>query len=296
MTGAKYYLFEWDDAPDFGSPVGDSDLRTSTSYKLTTAEALPFGRYYWRAVSFDAAMNTSGATDSHWFDVTFMKSPMSGSYTTNTKPTFSWAAVPGATLYHIEVADNPDFTSSFGTTVPPSTSYTFATPLAHGKYYWRMMAYTPLGDWGPKMPANQFTVTQPLLPAPVMLTPANAGFVNDAIPMLSWNAVSGTDVTYEVWVDSNTGFTSAKKYGDDEVLTDTSKDVETELSDGEILLESAGEKRPGCAWRMVFCALLHRGYDRPSPAPCLKPPVSYGLGIYDDPNIYLGSLHRGKRV
>ena len=36
------------------------------------------------------------------------------------------------------------------------------------------------------MQAIQFTVTQALLPAPVMLTPANAGFVNDSYPMLSW--------------------------------------------------------------------------------------------------------------
>ena len=40
-------------------------------------------------------------------------------------------------------------------------------------------------------------------------------------------------MTYEVWVDRTTAFTSAKKYGDDEVLTDTWKGVETELSDGK---------------------------------------------------------------
>ncbi len=49
----------------------------------------------------------------------------------------------------IEVDDNPDFTSTvFGMTRPPSTSFTHSVPLAYGKYYWRMMVYTPAGDWG----------------------------------------------------------------------------------------------------------------------------------------------------
>ena len=183
VTGAKYYIFEWDDAPDFDSPLGDSGFKTTTSYKLTLAQALPFGKVYWRAVSFDAAMNTAGATDPRWFDVTILKTPANGSYTTNTKPTFSWVAVPGATFYMIQVDDNPDFTSTvFSMTRPPSTSFTHSVPLAYGKYYWRMMVYTPTGDWGPYTPANQFTVTPPLLKAPVLLSPASGTPTNDPTP------------------------------------------------------------------------------------------------------------------
>ena len=194
VTGAKYYDFQWDDAADFDTPLGESGYRTTTSYTLTTAQALKFGKVYWRAQSKDAAGNELGWTEPRWFNVTILKTPANGSYTTNTKPTFSWVAVPGATLYMIQVDDNPDFTSTvFSMTRPPSTSFTHSVPLAYGKYYWRMMVYTPTGDWGPYTPANQFTVTPPLLPAPVLLSPASGTPTNDPTPLLSWNAVTSAD-------------------------------------------------------------------------------------------------------
>ena len=125
VTGAKYYLFEWDDAPDFGSPSRNSSLKTSTSYKLTTAQALPFGRFYWRAVSYDAAMNTTGATDSRWFNVTIHEVPANGSYTTKTKPPFSWRQSRERCNTMLQVDDNEDFGSPvLSWTIPPSTSYT----------------------------------------------------------------------------------------------------------------------------------------------------------------------------
>ena len=53
---------------------------------------------------------------------------------------------------------------------PPSTSYTHLTPLPFGKYYWKMQVRTA-GGWGDWTPANQFTVTPPLLKAPVLVFP-----------------------------------------------------------------------------------------------------------------------------
>ena len=281
VTGAKYYIFEWDDAPDFDSPLGDSGFKTTTSYKLTLAQALPFGKVYWRAVSFDAAMNTAGATDSRWFDVTILKTPANGSYTTNTKPTFSWVAVPGAVLYQIEVDDDEDFGSLvLGLTRPPSTSYTHSVPLAYGKYYWRMMVYNAAGVWSVYTPANQFTVTPPLLPAPVLLSPASGTPTNDPTPLLSWNAVTSAD-HYEVWVDSQSGFTAPV----DVIytgLTSTSKELEAPLPDGVKYWKVRAVNYldvPG-AWSSARSFTVDTVAP---PAPALSAPANFAPGVYFAP-------------
>ena len=228
VAGAKTYEYKWalneGDLP--ASPLGTT-TKTSTSYTLTALQALPYGRVYWQARAIDAAGNASPWSVPQRFNVTIMKTPANLSFTTSTKPVFTWVAVSGALGYQFQLADNEDFISPIDLPLPPSTSYTPPSPLGTGKYYWRVK--TNGGEW---MLPNQFTITTPLLPAPVLDSPANASFTNAPQPHFSWNPVAGGSVTYELWVDRQSTFTAPVDVMIND-LVGTTATTPTALADGK---------------------------------------------------------------
>jgi hypothetical protein len=131
VSGAKYYQFQVALEETFASPVVDV-TKTTTYYNLTSAQALPFGTAYWRVQSIDAAGNLSGWSEPRSFVVSIQKMPTNLSYTTNTKPAFSWTAVSGAQQYQIQMDEAEDFSSpEIDEFLPPSTSYTTPTALTY---------------------------------------------------------------------------------------------------------------------------------------------------------------------
>jgi hypothetical protein len=209
VTGATYYQFQVDDTDDFSTPLLDV-TKTTTYFLPTPAQALPFGTIYWRAQSIDAAGNTSGWSSPRSFIVTILRLPANSSYTTVTKPAFSWAAATGALAYRIQV-DNSDIFDSpeMDVTRPVSTSYTPLTALPYNIYYWRMQVQTAAG-WGNWTPAFTFTVTPPLPVAPVLTAPASATITNDNTPTLNWNAVA-SGAKYEIQISKLAAFSSLEQ-------------------------------------------------------------------------------------
>ena len=209
VVGAKYYQFQVDDADDFGTPLADV-TKTTNSFIPTAAQALPFGTIYWRARSIDAAGNASGWSTPRSFIVTILKTPVNLSYSTITKPVFSWAAATGALAYRIQV-DNSDLFDSpeMDVTRPKSTSYTPLTALPHNIYYWRIQVQTAAG-WGNWTPVFTFTVTPPLPVGPTLTAPASAAITNDNTPTLNWNAVTG-GAKYEIQISKLAAFTTMEQ-------------------------------------------------------------------------------------
>lgn len=68
-------------------------------------------------------------------------SPPNNSFSTETRPTFTWTSVPGATVYNIQVAEDDAFISiHFENANLTQTSYTSPDDLPDGIYYWHVRA------------------------------------------------------------------------------------------------------------------------------------------------------------
>lgn len=206
VSGANYYQYQVDDADDFTAPEVDV-TRTTTTYTLLASQALRFGTHYWRVQSIDAAGNPSGWSSPHTFVVNILKKPANNSFSTITKPTFSWASAASALEYKIQVATDAVFGSEtlvLNLNRPPSTSYTSTIALNPNIYYWRMQVRTVAG-WGNWTPVSKFIVTPALPVAPVLNLPVSGYITNNPKPVLSWNAVA-TGVKYEIQVSKVTTF------------------------------------------------------------------------------------------
>ena len=228
VTGAKYYQIQINTSDDFATPLLDM-TKTSTSFALTTAQALPFGTIYWRTRATDAAGNNSDWSSTNTFVVNILKGPANNSYTLDKTPTFSWGAAAGALEYKLQVDNNADFSSpEIDLNRPVSTSYTPLTDLAFDHYQYRMQVRTASG-WSNWTPAYTFTVTPTPPVPPVLQAPVNGYITNDATPEFTWlSAVNG--VRYEIQISKSTSFTTTEKdvYLPDGVLAYTS----TTLVDG----------------------------------------------------------------
>jgi len=78
-----------------------------------------------------------------------LSSPANGSSSRDATPTFSWLPESDATSYHIQVDDNPDFSSPESEDTTPNPSYTSSADLGPATYSWRVRACSPCGcsDW-----------------------------------------------------------------------------------------------------------------------------------------------------
>jgi fibronectin type 3 domain-containing protein len=72
--------------------------------------------------------------------------PTDASTTTDLTPTFDWNDVSGATSYTIQVDNNSDFSSPEIQQSPTVSTYTPASNLAAGTYYWRVLATNANGS------------------------------------------------------------------------------------------------------------------------------------------------------
>lgn len=143
-TSITYYL-----SPDDGANWEEVTPTTEHSF------AHP-GRYLkWKAV-FASSESLNTATLSN-ISVTYttrlnspnLVNPSNSTYTNDTTPTFSWSSLSGATGYllQLDTLDSFDTPDLIEATVG-STSYTPASELSEGIWYWRTAANDSSGDLG----------------------------------------------------------------------------------------------------------------------------------------------------
>ncbi len=167
-SNATRYQVQIDNNADFSSPEKNF-YATGTSYKL--AVGLTPATYYWRVrgQNTSSGCNTYGA----WSAVRSLTicatpaapalvSPVSGTVTADTTPSFSWSAVANATQYQVQIDNNADFSSPEKNFTISGTSYTLSVPLAPGTYHWRVRgrnAASPCSFYGPWSGVWTFTIS-----------------------------------------------------------------------------------------------------------------------------------------
>src|SRR6478735_7650935 len=116
----------------------------------------------------------------------------------------SWQHAAGAVRYDVQVDDNAAFSSPEVSASTVSNSYVPTVNLRPGVQYWRVQAFSNLGEGSGWV---EGTLTKVAVEVPVLVSPANGVNLtqpNDP-PLMRWNPSPGA-VTYLVEVDDNSDF------------------------------------------------------------------------------------------
>ncbi|MEP0762123.1 MAG: M6 family metalloprotease domain-containing protein, partial [Chloroflexota bacterium] len=152
VSGATSYRIQADNNADFSS-LAINSTRTSPTYVRVTA--LTDGLYYWR-VQAKGANGIWGPWSAVW-TVTIdtvkpakptLLSPVKDALLTTNRPAFDWGDVLDAVRYDLQVDNSSTFGSPEVVASPAGSAYTVTTPLADGRYYWRVRAVDLAGNSG----------------------------------------------------------------------------------------------------------------------------------------------------
>ena len=164
----------------------------------TTAEvSLPPGKYHFRVQPF----HSSGCPgeDSPWDSLTIISIPatptplvpVDGATDMSQPVTLDWLDVADAERYHLQIDDNPSFTSPLINSREIYSSIYFASGMDNDtKYYWRLGS---LNDCGASSSSEVRSFTTCGVPAtPVLLSPNSSATVTQPFTM-TWSTVSNAD-------------------------------------------------------------------------------------------------------
>jgi hypothetical protein len=167
VGGASSYRIQVSRNEGFGWLITNTTT-SSTNYPVQWSN-LPTGVQLWWRVQATAGTLTSGWSDVRTFLTAFTPavpgspSPSSGTKVSSLTPTMSWAVVPGATTYRIQLSTTPYFNAKLADTpvTDGSCSYTHPSALApNTTYYWKVNAGNVAGTsnysatWSFTTPAN----------------------------------------------------------------------------------------------------------------------------------------------
>ncbi len=206
VSGATAYRIQVDNNSNFGSPEVNQRPGLST---YTPATALAAGTYYWRVQSTNQCGD--GAWSSPVWSVIVVVppgtlsqvSPENGGEICDLTPTFDWNDVTYASGYRLVVDDDPAFGSPAIDATPAESTYTPATDLTGGTYYWQARATNMCGN-GPWSALWSTTLLTPLT-APALELPLADGTVCVEQPEFDWGSVPRA-VGYRIQVDSSSEF------------------------------------------------------------------------------------------
>jgi immune inhibitor A len=139
---------DWDLEHNGGSDSGDPFPGSTTNRTFNTAST-PDSKDYNFAATNVAITNISNAGVTMTADLAVINapaaptltSPANGGYVNNLRPLFDFSNSTGATVYHIQIDDNADFSSPLYNVSNLSTSqYTPTSNLTQTTYYWHVRA------------------------------------------------------------------------------------------------------------------------------------------------------------
>lgn len=149
-----------------------------------------------------------------------LKSPANAAPKQTSSTALSWQAVPGAVLYHVEVARDSAFSSIVFSDASGSTGITVSgLELGLNTYYWRVRANNG-GHLSSYSETRSFTT---YIASPKLAYPDSASISPDTTLRLGWNSVKGA-VAYHIQVATNILFSPQvmvfenKEYPDTSVL------------------------------------------------------------------------------
>ena len=156
--------FSWNAVPDAagyelqladsqaGVEAAPTQSVTDTSYTPSSALANE-QTHYWRVRAVDGDDQKGDWSEIHSLAVSFGAvnglSPGDGASTTDTTPTFSWNAVPGAAGYEIRIADSETELDKETPRPVTGTTYTPTEALTYYQFhYWQVRAKDAEGQYG----------------------------------------------------------------------------------------------------------------------------------------------------
>jgi hypothetical protein len=201
----------------FTSIILDSDIAGIANSEFTPPSDLASNStFYWRVRAFNAIGAASAWSNVRNFRTALLPptliAPNDAEQLANSRPTFDWNDVAGATGYRIEISSDPINFSSPVTArnVTPST-YTQTVDLPTGLImYWRVQSR---GTNGPSAWSEVRSMTTASPPsAPTLASPANNAKVSGPSPLFDWNdstLPAGVDFDhYQIQIATDSGFTS----------------------------------------------------------------------------------------
>ncbi len=220
LAGATNYTLEYADNPSFTNSI----INNATATNLNVSGLVANTNYYWR-------VKANGINSAVWTFSTaanFPTNPILNIPTNNSvniatnNSTISWAAMPNASNYEIQVATNSNFSNNITTFNTTATSQNL-TGLTEGiNYYWRVRASNLIftSNWST---AWKFTTETFATPAALIAPSNNALNAAVASANFSWNALPNA-VEYDLQISENNIWTSnIRNYS----VTNTSKTVDT---------------------------------------------------------------------
>ncbi|MBZ0295783.1 MAG: right-handed parallel beta-helix repeat-containing protein, partial [Anaerolineae bacterium] len=147
---ADRYRFELATDEDFTTLVLFSETPNNrrTSYRVPRSDALGYGVYYWRVLADSGSGSFVPASEVRMLTVTprlprppRQSDPRNNARLNDPTPTLSWEAVSGAGdpfTYEIEIDDDARFRSPEISASVDGLSYSPASDLADGRWYWRV--------------------------------------------------------------------------------------------------------------------------------------------------------------
>ncbi len=206
--------------------------QTSGTSFTPTASLTPSTTYYWRIASRDPNNNNTENSSLVWTFTTAaipppaaptLVSPLNGATALSWLPTLSWNAVSGTNGYNVYLGTTNPPTAS---TLTTSLSYTPPASLTPGTtYYWYAASRDPNNNNAQSASAIRSFTTSPLLPSPVLSSPANGATGLSPSTSLSWSSVNGSN-GYTVYLGTTNPPTSST------ISTGTSFTPSTPLTQG----------------------------------------------------------------
>lgn len=195
---ATSYIVQLDNDTNF-SPISWTD--TTGNSKATVELGLIQGsRWYWRVKAFNL-FDTSEWSVTYSFTVTtgpaltkpVLTSPADNATNVSQLPVLDWDTVLNVRHYVVQLSGSTSFASIYWSDSLTRSTATVDTTLSYSStWYWRVIAYNDF-DTSVWSDTSSFTVRDPSIAAPTLLTPANAATGQSQSPTLVWSDISNAD-------------------------------------------------------------------------------------------------------
>ena len=222
---ATGYRLQVSTSSSFTTTVVDDSTITDTTKQV--GGLINQTQYYWRVRTLSAAGGSGFSTARSFTTLLAAPTLVSPANTASNVPInarLSWAKIPGAAGYFVQVATNQNFTSGIAYSDSSITdSTTVATGLsASTLYYWRVRTRDG-GAGGPFSSTWSFTTSVAVAQVPSLLSPLNNATSVSTTATLVWAKSAGA-ASYRLQVATDSTFVSGIVVNDTTIV-DTTRQV-----------------------------------------------------------------------
>ncbi len=225
VATATGYQIQVDNNSDFSS-VTVAPTATASTYALSGLAAGT--TFYWRVRAQNAcglgsySASRSFTTTCTLPTVPSFVAPANGVTNLAQPVVLDWSDIAGATLYHVQVDNNSDFSSPTTDNQPTASTYSVSGLTAGTVFYWRMRAQNACG-WSAWSASRTFTTASSGDATPPVISNVSATEITNKSAVISWttNEAASTQINYGTTVSygSSTTLISTLTTDHEQVIT-----------------------------------------------------------------------------